>query len=238
MSTENSHPVAEETESLSSGCPWLNKRNAANPILNPLNMMPELPQSAAAGQKKLLSTEREVSSIPKTGADNSKWEYPSPQQFFHALLRRNKEAEEEEMDAVVFVHNKVNEQSWDQILDWESEYAHQCKEPSLQRFVGNSEKLSPIARIRTTFLGDVLFDRHDWFVDRCGMRSVRYVIDYYDTSDTPEADGRFNVKIHARPALDSPQAVWDRIRVPVKRWFRDWVNPPTPSGTRTGEHFG
>lgn len=237
--SETSHPDSPVDEidpgSLSSGCPWLNSKSQRNPIVNPANMMPDLPQSTATGQKKLLSTERETSSIPKTGSEDKKWEYPSPQQFYHALLRRNKTAEEDEMDAVVLVHNKVNDESWDQILDWESEYMRQCKEPSLQRFVGNSEKLSPSAVLRTKIFGDVLFDRHDWFVDRCGLRSVRYIIDYYDTSNTPEADGRFNVKIHVRPALDSPQALWDRIRVPIKRW----INPPPPAGRRNSEeHFG
>lgn len=240
----NSHPepppLLEEEESLSSGCPWLNKKNKNNPILNPRNMMPEMPQSVAQGQKKRLSTDREVSSIPKTDSGDKKWEYPSPQQFYHALLRRNKSAEEDDMDSVVWVHNQVNEDSWRQVLDWESEYAHQCKEPSLQRFVGNSEKISPAAWIRTKMFGQVLFDRHDWFVDRCGVKSVRYVIDYYDTSNTKNADHNVDVEIHARPAIDSVQAAVDRITVPVKRWFREWVKPSTPNGTNEprGHHFG
>jgi cytochrome c heme-lyase len=238
----NSHPEPppEEEESLSSGCPWLNKKNQNNPIINPRNMMPDLPQSAAEGQRKQLSKEREISSIPKTGSDDKKWEYPSPQQFYHALLRRNKTAEEEYMDSVVSVHNQVNEDSWKQILDWEAEYAHQCKEPSLQRFVGNFEKTSPAAWIRTKMFGEVLFDRHDWFVDRCGLRSVRYVIDYYDTSNTKNADKNVDVKIHARPAIDSVQDALDRVKVPVKRWFRNWINPPTPTGKvdPPGHHYG
>ena len=231
MSSHPDYPSEPEETSLSSGCPWLNKR-ASTPMLNPRNLMPDLPQSAAMGQRELLSTEREVSSIPKTG-EGKNWEYPSPQQFFHALLRRNKEAEEDEMDAVVFVHNRVNEDSWDQIMDWEREYAHQCKEPSLQRFVGNSEKLTPMAVVRTKLFGENLFDRHDWFVDRCGLKSVRYVIDYYDTTGTAKADNKFNVEIHARPAVDSIEAAWDRVGVPVKRWFENWINPPTPSGDKS-----
>jgi cytochrome c heme-lyase len=222
--TDNSHPdsPSEEFESLSSGCPWLNKKNGVrNPIIenvDPRNMMPELPQTKASNQQILLSTDREVSSIPKTGAAGN-WEYPSPQQFYHALLRRNKTAEEDSMDSVVFVHNQVNEDSWKQVLEYEKLYEKQCKEPSLQRFVGKSEEPSPKAWMRSKLglgRGEILFDRHDWFVDRCGLRSVRYIIDYYDTSETPGANPNdFNVRIDTRPALDSFEAVYDRVRKPI-----------------------
>lgn len=56
---------------------------------------------------------------------------------------------------------------------------------------------------------DKPFDRHDWYVDRCG-KSVRYVIDYYDD---PSQNDDLQVKIDARPALDSFQAVRDRVRM-------------------------
>lgn len=226
---ESSHPepaVVQDT-SLSSGCPWLNKKS--NPIVdpvNPLNNMPALPQSAALGQKSVLSTEREVSSIPKTGTNEARWEYPSPQQFYHALLRRNKEADEATMDSVVYVHNNVNEESWEQIMRYESMHASSCKNPSLQRFVGNSEKISPKAWIVSKFSREELFDRHDWFVDRCGVKTQRYIIDYYDTTDTPNADDKFNVRIDARPALDDLGSVWDRIRFPIMQWIR----PAPPAG--------
>jgi cytochrome c heme-lyase len=208
--------TSDEEDSLSSGCPWLNKRN--NPIINPRNMMPEIPQTPATNQTKNLSTERAVSSIPKTGAPAGQtWEYPSPQQFYNALLRRNKTAQEDTMDSVVHVHNAVNEDSWKQVVEWES--MHQCREPSLQRFVGKSEEPSIKARLRKAFgllNGEELFDRHDWFVDRCGTKTVRYIIDYYDTSGTPGIDdpSGFNVRIDTRPAPDSIGAVWDRIRKP------------------------
>lgn len=226
MSTENSHPddsLPEEASSfnpLSSGCPWL-KKKSANPILNPRNMMPEISQAPSDFQQTALSTARQVSSIPKTGA-SAHWEYPSPQQFFNALLRRNKSAEEETMASVVHVHNKVNEDSWNQVLEWEKLHS-KCVEPSLQRFVGKSEELSPKAFVRQKLkmgAGEELFDRHDWFVDRCGEKSVRYIIDYYDTSGVAGADPRaLNVRIDTRPALDSFGAVWDRIRKPVLDFF-------------------
>ena len=53
--------------------------------------------------------------------------------------------------------------------------------PSLDRslrFLGRPHDLSPMARVRSLFYGDVPFDRHDWYVDRNG-EEVRYVIDFY-----------------------------------------------------------
>eukprot|EP00435_Cladocopium_sp_Y103_P024375 s2801_g6.t1 len=83
-------------------------RSANGEVLNPRNMMPEMPQTAAATQSMDLKKDREVSSIPKTG-EAGNWVYPSPQQFYHALLRKNKEAEAEAMDDVVYAHNVTNE---------------------------------------------------------------------------------------------------------------------------------
>lgn len=53
------------------------------------------------------------------------------------------------------------------------------------------------------------FDRHDWIVDRCGEK-VRYVIDFYRGKPDPSRPFAFSVDV--RPALDSPGAVFDRLR--------------------------
>ena len=47
---------------------------------------------------------------------------------------------------------------------------------------------SPLARFSSWRDGHTPFDRHDWYVDRCG-KEVRYVIDFYfneDKAGTPE----------------------------------------------------
>jgi Cytochrome c/c1 heme lyase len=47
---------------------------------------------------------------------------------------------------------------------------------------------SPLARLKSWFGGPLPFDRHDWYLDRCG-KEVRYVIDFYfdeDRAGTPE----------------------------------------------------
>merc|ERR550514_1761037 len=177
-------------------------------------MMPDFPQAQATGQKIALSKERESSTIPKTGGKEGEvWVYPSPQQFYHAMHRRDKDPEAEMMDTVVHVHNVVNERSWQQILDWERMHAHRCPVPSLQRFLGKSEELSNKAYVRSRLFPRVgrPFDRHDWFVDRCGEKTVRYVIDYYDDD---RAGDDYEVSIDARPALDNFGNLFDRLRRP------------------------
>jgi hypothetical protein len=57
------------------------------------------------------------------------------------------------------------------------------------------------------------FDRHDWIVDRNGVE-VRYVIDFYTGSKTPGA--AVTMHLDVRPALDSHQAVLDRIKWAVR----------------------
>merc|ERR1719201_2159132 len=82
--------------------------------VNPRNMMPAVGQAPAPGQQAKLSTSREMSTIPKTGSDGT-WEYPSAQQFYNASRLKGKEMEDEAsaMDAVIYAHNTVNEESWE-----------------------------------------------------------------------------------------------------------------------------
>ena len=65
------------------------------------------------------------------------------------------------------------------------------------------------------FSYELPFDRHDWVIDRCGRR-VRYVIDYYGCE--PSEDNSVPIYLDVRPALDSFQALWDRVRVAWRRW--------------------
>ena len=45
----------------------------------------------------------------------------------------------------------------------------------------------------------------------------RYVIDYYD-GDLDEGSHQF-ASLDVRPALDSPQAVWDRMKVSLTNFY-------------------
>jgi cytochrome c heme-lyase len=90
--------------------------------LNKLNMMPELNQRPQDDQTVDLPTERVISSIPKAKGTDSKWEYPSPQQFYNALRRKGWETPEEEIETMVDIHNFLNEEAWNEVVKWESKY--------------------------------------------------------------------------------------------------------------------
>lgn len=78
-------------------------------------MFPPWLQEAAEGQSVELSTDRVESTIPK--GDGGTWVYPSSQMFFNALQRKGKSAEgqEQAMDAVVAIHNNMNELTWQKV---------------------------------------------------------------------------------------------------------------------------
>ncbi|KAJ1555146.1 holocytochrome c synthase [Nowakowskiella sp. JEL0078] len=202
------------SSSSSGGCPV---DHSSHDGINPLNMMPNLSQKLLPGQQELLSTERTLSSIPKGTVDESLkkkdvWEYPSPQQFYHALKRKGWETPEKEVPVMVDIHNYLNEQCWGELLKWEKKYHCDCPNPTLLKFRGRPQDLSPKAWLMTTFFGaERPFDRHDWTIDRCG-KSVRYVIDYYGGA---EEDNNPVFYVDVRPALDSPISVFDRTRSSV-----------------------
>lgn len=86
--------------------------------VNPRNQMPELQQHPISqNQAASLSTERVSSSIPRD--PHSTWDYPSPQQFYNALVRKGWETPEEHVDTMVDIHNFLNEQAWNEVLKWE-----------------------------------------------------------------------------------------------------------------------
>jgi cytochrome c heme-lyase len=94
--------------------------NAPSGELNPLNNMPTLSHAMAPGQSTELPTERTTSTIPRPHAEEKVWEYPSPQQFYNALVRKGWETPEEHVETMVDIHNFLNEEAWQQVLKWES----------------------------------------------------------------------------------------------------------------------
>ena len=120
------------------------------------------------------------------------------------------------------------------VLLWESLHEDQCKSPKLKSFGGKAKYFSPRARLRGWLGYELPFDRHDWIVDRwrpanqntasrhvttvltsdwlarCG-KEVRYIIDYYD-GDMEPGSHRF-AQLDVRPAMDSFEAVADRVKV-------------------------
>jgi hypothetical protein len=110
-SSQNAPPTA---------CP-IQHRPTACPIdrddINPLNQIPSLPQSPAPLQSVHLPTSRTLSSIPRD--ESARWEYPSPQQFYNALVRKGWHTPEEHVPTMVEIHNFLNEQAWLEVLKWE-----------------------------------------------------------------------------------------------------------------------
>jgi cytochrome c heme-lyase len=91
--------------------------------LNPLNyMFHSISQERAPNQTVTLPTSRDESSIPKSSG-NEKWEYPSPQQMYNALLRKGyTDTDVTAVESMVAVHNFLNEGAWGEIIEWERRF--------------------------------------------------------------------------------------------------------------------
>jgi cytochrome c heme-lyase len=152
---------------------------------------------------------------------------------FTALKRKGKDDDvtEDDMDSVVHAHNSMNEITWQQVWSWEQLHRNECGQARLVRFLGRPDDLSPLARIRSWFGGPLPFDRHDWYVDRCG-EEVRYVIDFYFDDAKAGAPDAFEVVV--RPALDSPTAAVDRAKMRIYTVFARWGLPCPVTGQKTG----
>lgn len=203
-----------------SECPM--NATAPDEEINPANMMPSPNQQPAPDQPFPLPTDRQRSRIPKAGgAEGETWEYPSQQMFWNAMLRkgwkwREAELQPEDMAHIIRIHNANNDHAWEEVLKWEALHARECCTPRLKKFGGKATDYSPRARIRSWLGYQLPFDRHDWIVDRCG-KEVRYVIDYYDGGLVDAESSRFAL-LDVRPAFDSFENIWDRMKVAWWRW--------------------
>ncbi|KAL7675210.1 hypothetical protein ACOME3_001473 [Neoechinorhynchus agilis] len=152
-----------------------------------------------------LSGSREVSSIPKADAKGDYWVYPSEKMFWKAMVskgwrwRKDSAPDEDVMRSIIALHNANNEATWKEIEKWEQFAVN-----------GNSAKYSPRARIRYYMGYDLPFDRHDWIVDSCG-RDLRYIIDYYDSSESNVMSA-----IDVRPSMTTPTGFYTRLRAVFK----------------------
>jgi len=108
-------PVPHDPHAKQAQCP------VDHTSLNPLNQMPSLPQAPAQNQTINLPISRTESSIPRD--QSSKWEYPSPQQFYNALVRKGWETPEEHIETMVEIHNFLNEEAWEEVKKWERRHA-------------------------------------------------------------------------------------------------------------------
>ena len=186
------------------------------------------PDSTRSPHQRLpLSTQPISSSIPRSGVDSSTslphttWTFPSPQRFYNAMAKKGWSPNERDIPSVVSIHNTVNEETWRRVQRWEALHAGQCGDVKLARFKGRPNDASVKARLMG-WMGYVApFDRHDWYVDRCG-KEVRYIIDFYaghEDDMVPSGMKAAAIHIDARPALDSPGAAYDRLRMQIREWL-------------------
>lgn len=186
-----------------------------------------------------LSHQRQISSIPRaspppSSPDNSSssthspnaeqdpetsasghWIYPSEAQFFAAMRRKSHNPSPLDMKTIVPIHNAVNEKAWHEILKWESgRGGERCGGPKLISFRGDSTKLTPRARWNVLLGYQGPFDRHDWVVDRCGVK-IEYVIDFYQgKAAAPERGQPLSFYLDVRPKLNS----WEGLKMRVERF--------------------
>ncbi|ODV80606.1 cytochrome c and c1 heme-lyase [Suhomyces tanzawaensis NRRL Y-17324] len=158
-----------------------------------------------------LPTDREISSIPRTSA-NQNWIYPSQKQFYEAMVRKSWDPKAQDMQTVVPIHNAVNEKAWNHILKWESSNIEEAKQAcggiTLTSFKGDLKKLTPRAWFNSTVMGyQKPFDRHDWVISRCGTE-VEYVIDFYSGSGKGAS-----FFLDVRPKINS----WEGIKLRMGR---------------------
>ena len=176
-------------------------------------------QTPHLDQQIVLGTERQVSSIPRgeetvhhqySSSDDTRWVYPSEQQFYNAMRKKGwSNVPEESIPTVLQIHNHINERTWREIQGWEG-----SKNLKMVRFEGRPNDLTPKAFVNSYMrrLYDPPFDRHDWYVENTKSNEIqRYIIDYYylppaqpNLPPTPYVD--------ARPAIDQPRALWLRSR--------------------------
>lgn len=97
-------------------------------------------------------------------------------------------------------------------MGWSLIFGYRCGGPRLHSFSGNSQALTPKARLNTLLGYTAPFDRHDWVVDRCGTR-LEYVIDFY--SGKKDASGNLSFYLDVRPKLNS----WEGVKMRIGRAF-------------------
>ena len=158
--------------------------------------------------------------LPGKDFNEDTWTFPSHQRFYNAMKKKGWNAAEIDIPYIVSIHNTINQQAWSKIMQWERYHSKDCETPALMKFQGRPQDLSPKARILSTIGYNPPFDRHDWTIDRCGT-DVRYVIDFYDgpQSSADPSQGQVSTHLDVRPALDTPSAVWDRIRGAFESMF-------------------
>lgn len=122
MHTSDPTPTPAAGEPSVPKCPIDHSSIKSDPN-NPLNQIPaNLSLKRQPNQTLDLPTERTVSTIPRPQNqedDGKTWDYPSPQQFYNALVRKGWETPEDSVEMMVDIHNFLNEEAWQEVMKWE-----------------------------------------------------------------------------------------------------------------------
>lgn len=141
---------------------WLSA--SSTPIDHPFHPTSPTPPLS----KPHLSKDRAISSIPRasssptapsqiisTGSSEGsgsgeKWIYPSEDQFFKAMQRKEHRPQTRDMRTIVPIHNAVNEKAWEEVLMWEGGMGgEKCGGPRLISFAGRPKDRTPKAWMNT-----------------------------------------------------------------------------------------
>jgi len=154
-------------------------------------------------------------------------------------MRKGWNTPEEHAEAMVLLHNRLNEDAWAEILRWEMRFGGGVSEAAnleLVEFAGIHDRMTYKAQIYqqlkrifpSYFIFGVPFDRHDWIVRRPRTgKKIRYVIDYYSTRKS-----RFHepeVFLDVRPASDGIGNIAMKIQYPVERFVVQLMRRKKPA---------
>ncbi len=172
-SSSNAPTVDAETNSADQ-CPvdhdtrnkWLSA-TSSTPTDQPFHPISSTSTSSSPSRQVSLSPDRVISSIPRSstslttpsqqigssegpGIPGERWVYPSEQQFFSAMQRKNHNPKTRDMKTIVPIHNAVNEKAWEEVLMWEVGMgSEKCSGPRLISFAGRPKDRTPKAWINT-----------------------------------------------------------------------------------------
>ena len=169
-------PVPDVSPTAADQCPvdhttrseWLSSSSSASaPTHHPFHPTSLTPPSTPITTR--LSQDRATSSIPRSSTSptapsqmthigssepegsGERWVYPSEQQFFSAMQRKNHNPKTGDMRTIVPIHNAVNEKAWEEVLVWEARMGgERCGGPRLISFAGRPKDRSPKAWINMT----------------------------------------------------------------------------------------
>lgn len=102
------------------------------PLERTISSIPRAPSAAgpsapmacpvAHGSPEAAATSGDNTGKAAETAKTNQWEYPSPQQFYNALVRKGWETPEESVEMMVDIHNWINEEAWHQVRQWEEKH--------------------------------------------------------------------------------------------------------------------